>query len=84
MPIATTMTKLGGGGRVVIPADFRRQLGIEVGDQLIVRLEDNVICLITPDQAVKQAQNLVRKYVPKEDLLSEELIHDRKAEVLND
>ena len=32
--------KVGQGGRLVIPAEYRRALGIEVGDTVVLRLED--------------------------------------------
>jgi len=34
------MVTLGKAGRLVIPAEFRRELGLEDGDELILRLDD--------------------------------------------
>ena len=73
-------TKLAEGGRVVIPAEFRRALGIQVGDELIVRLEKGEIRLLTLDRAIAQAQEAVRRYVPAGTSLVEELLADRREE----
>lgn len=46
-----TTVKLGEGGRVVIPAEFRKALGIDVGDELILHMENGTIVLLTRKQA---------------------------------
>ncbi len=73
-------TKLGRGGRIVIPAEYRQALNLQDGDDVILRLKDGEIHLFTPDQALQQAQALVRRYVPPGRLLSEELIAERRLE----
>jgi AbrB family looped-hinge helix DNA binding protein len=73
-------TKLGRGGRIVIPAEYRQALNLQVGDDVILRLKDGEIRLFTPEQAIKHAQEVVRRYVPPGRLLSEELIAERRLE----
>ena len=73
-------TKLGEGGRIVIPAEYRQALNLHVGDEIILRLKDGEISLFTPGQALQQAQALVRYYLPPGRLLSEELIEERRLE----
>ena len=77
---ANNRTKLTEGGRVVIPAEFRRALGVQVGDELILRLENGELRLLTLDRAIAQAQEAVRKYVPAGRSLVDELIAERRAE----
>ncbi|WP_447974938.1 AbrB/MazE/SpoVT family DNA-binding domain-containing protein [Nitrospira sp. Kam-Ns4a] len=74
-------THLSQGGRVVIPADYREALGLKPGDDVMLFLEENEVRLITPHQAVKRAQSLVRQYVPPGRTLTEELLKDRRQEV---
>jgi bifunctional DNA-binding transcriptional regulator/antitoxin component of YhaV-PrlF toxin-antitoxin module len=74
------LTKLGEGGRLVIPAEYRKALGVEVGDDLVLVLEENDLRVSTPQEAIRRAQALVRKYVPEGRLLSDELIADRRRE----
>ncbi len=73
-------TKLGRGGRIVIPAEYRQALNLQVGDDVILRLKDGEIRLFTPEQALQHAQALVRRHVPPGRLLSEELIAERRLE----
>ena len=72
--------KLAEGGRVVIPAAYRKALGLHVGDEVILRLEEGEVRILTPRQAIKRAQGLVRYYVPEGQSLSDELIAERRAE----
>ncbi len=48
-------TKLTEGGRIVIPAEYRQALGLHVGDELILRLEDGEVRIFTARQAIKRA-----------------------------
>lgn len=73
-------TKLAEGGRIVIPAEYRQALGLQVGDEVVLRLEDGEVRVFTPRQAIKRAQELVRRYIPQGRSLSEELIAERRVE----
>lgn len=73
-------TKFGDGGRIVIPVEYRKALGIKPGDEVILSLEEDGLRILTPQQAVKRAQALVRQYVPETRYLSEELIQERREE----
>lgn len=74
-------TKIGKNGRMIIPAEFRRALGFKDGDEVILHLDEDGLRISTPAQAVSRAQALVRRYVPEQAGLSEELMADRRAEV---
>ncbi len=66
---------------MIIPAEFRRALGFEDGDEMIMHLGEDGLRISTPAQAISRAQSLVRRYVPEGADLSEELMADRRAEV---
>lgn len=68
------------GGRVVIPAEVRRELGLEIGDDLILQIENGELRLLTPREAVRRAQELVAQYVPRGESLVDVLIAERRAE----
>ena len=72
--------KIGFGGRVVLPAKFRSALGVEPGDEVVLVLDENEVRVLTPSEAVRRAQALVRKYVRPGVSLSRELLKERKAE----
>jgi AbrB family looped-hinge helix DNA binding protein len=73
-------TKICQGGRLVIPAAFRKALGLKPGDEVLLILEEGEIRLISKHQAIARAQTLVRRYVPEDRSLSEELIRERREE----
>lgn len=77
-------TKLGDGGRLVIPSRYRKALDLKPGDDLVLVLEEGEIRVVTARQAIRQAQALVRRYVPKGRSLSEELIQERREEDAGD
>lgn len=76
--------KLGENGRIVIPAAFRRQLGLEPGDSLVLRIEDDAVRIESRRAAVRAAQRILREKVPKGELLTERLFAMRRAERTND
>jgi AbrB family looped-hinge helix DNA binding protein len=79
-PIKTTMAA---GGKVVIPAEYRRALGLKPGDHVIMALEDDEIRIMTPDRSVRHAQSLVRSHVPEGRDMAEELVRERREEAAN-
>lgn len=74
------MTKLGEGGRLVIPADYRKALGVDTGDELVLILEENSLRVLTPKEGIRRAQALVRSYIPDGRRLSDELVEERRRE----
>jgi AbrB family looped-hinge helix DNA binding protein len=72
--------RLGENGRVVIPAAFRRRLGLKPGDPLILRLDDDRVMIESRRAAVRAAQRMIRELVPEGELLTERLFEMRRAE----
>ena len=68
------------GGRLVIPAAYRKALGLKPGDEVLLTLEDGEIRVVSTRQAIARAQTLLRRYVPEGRSLSEELIQERREE----
>jgi AbrB family looped-hinge helix DNA binding protein len=68
------------GGRVVIPAEVREQLGLKVGDRLVLRVEDGEIRLFTREQGIRKVQAWFAPYRKEGVSLSDELIAERRAE----
>ena len=73
-------TKLGENGEIVIPAEYLQVLELQFGDEVILRLEDGEILVVTSKQAIRKAQELVQQYLPEERSLSDELIAERRLE----
>ncbi len=71
-------TRVNENGRVVIPAAFRKAMGIKVGDEVVLRIEDNELRILTLKQRIERAQRLVRQHVKPGTSLVDELIADRR------
>lgn len=71
-------------GRVVIPAAFRKHLGIRVGDQLELRIEDDELRISTLRRNIHRAQRLVRKHINPNVSLVDELIAERRQAARDD
>lgn len=76
--IPETRLRVNENGRVVIPAAFRKALGIQAGDQVVLRMEDDELRITTPKRRLERAQRLVRKYVKPGVSLVDELIAERR------
>ena len=74
------VTKVSAGGRVVIPAGFRKALGIKPGDEVWVEMEEGALKLMTTEAARKWAQDSVCRLVPPGVSLADELIRERREE----
>jgi len=75
---AETRLRVNENGRVVIPAPFRKALGISPGDEVILRLEDDELRITTMKRRIERAQRHVRKYVKRGVSLVDELIAERR------
>jgi AbrB family looped-hinge helix DNA binding protein len=71
-------------GRVVIPASFRKALGINIGDEVVLRMEDDELRITTLKRRVERAQRLVRKHVKPGTSLADELIAERREAARNE
>lgn len=68
-------------GRIVIPAECRAAAGLKPGDDLLIEaVGEGELRLRTRSQALKEAQAIVARYVPKDRDLVAELIAERRAE----
>jgi len=73
-----TRTRVNENGRVVIPASFRKALGIKTGDELVLRLENDELRITTLRRRLEQVRRLVRKHVKPGTSLVDELIAERR------
>ena len=73
-------SKLNDNGRIVIPSEIRRKMGLRPGDTLLLRVEGNLL-VAEPQQArVRRVQESLSKLIPANRVLSDELIAERREE----
>ena len=78
MKVKERHTRINENGRVVIPASFRRALGIHPGETVVLRLENDELRITTLRQRLAKAQQLVRAHVPPTASLADEIIAERR------
>lgn len=89
MTVTTTATpkplkaraRVGAGGRIVIPAEIRRELGMQEGEPIVMRVENGELRIWTIGEAIRRVQERAKPYIVPGRLLSDELIAERRAEV---
>lgn len=73
--------KMSEGGRVVIPAEIRRALGLKEGDTVLFEQRDGEVLLTTRKAQIERARSIFRQYVPAGGpSVVDELIAERRAE----
>src|SRR5271169_3075184 len=70
--------------RVVTPAAFRKRLGIQVGDEVVLQIQDDELRITTLKRNIERAQRLVRKHVKPGTSLVDELIAERREAARNE
>jgi AbrB family looped-hinge helix DNA binding protein len=75
---AETRARVNENGRVVIPASFRKALGINVGDELVLRIKDDELRIMTLKRRLQRAQESVRRHIKPGRSLVDELIAERR------
>jgi AbrB family looped-hinge helix DNA binding protein len=74
-------SRIDSGGRVVLPAAFRRRLGLEPGDAIVMELRGDEVRLRSSSLALRRLQDrLASRERTGGTLVSEELLADRRSE----
>ena len=68
------------GGRLILPAEFRRQLDLKDGDTVVIEMDQDQLHIRSQKAAIRRLQETVARYVPEGVSLVDELIADRRAE----
>jgi AbrB family looped-hinge helix DNA binding protein len=73
-----TRARVNENGRVVIPASYRKALGINVGDEVLLRIENDELRISTLKRRLERARRRIRRYVRPGRLLADEFIAERR------
>ena len=68
------------GGRILIPAEFRRALGLAAGDSVELRMDAHGLRIRSLDGVVREAQERAVRWVSKGKSIVQDLIEERRRE----
>lgn len=69
------------GGRIVIPVELRKELGIEEGQLVVLARDGDEIKIATLGESIRKVQEYFVGLGPPDALWSEEVIRKRREEV---
>ncbi|MEQ1668080.1 MAG: AbrB/MazE/SpoVT family DNA-binding domain-containing protein [Sulfuriferula sp.] len=74
------------GGRIVIPAEMRLKMGVNIGDKVLLSWsdDDHELRIATRKQRLKNAVDLVKPYVPASESVVDALIRERRQAALDE
>lgn len=73
-------SRVNDNGRIVIPANIRKSMGLKPGDVVVMSLEDGVLRIESHLARIRRIQEEFKKFVTPGTLASDELIADRREE----
>ena len=73
-------TAIGPGGRVVIPAAYRKALEVDEGDYIVMQMDGDELRVVNDEKEFARVQEMIASYVPEGVSLADELIADRRRE----
>ena len=71
-------------GKVEIPSEVTTVMGWQVGEKLMVQVQDGEVRIFSQTQAVQRVQAWVKSFVVEGRSLSDELIAQRRQETLGE
>ncbi|HEX6032019.1 MAG TPA: AbrB/MazE/SpoVT family DNA-binding domain-containing protein [Tepidiformaceae bacterium] len=78
------ITRIGKGGRLVIPAEARKRLDLREGEKVMVEVRDGELRVYSVREGIRRAQEIVARYVPAGVSLVDELLRERREEAAHE
>lgn len=76
--------KLVKGGKISIPSIYRKSLNLKVGDEIVFNIHNNELTLTPIKASLQKARDIVNKYHPLGESLTDKLFAERKIEAANE
>ena len=73
-------TKIGAGGRIIIPSIVREKLRMSVGDEVIIHVKEEELYITTTEHALLKIREKVKKHNREKISLVDELLATRRME----
>jgi AbrB family looped-hinge helix DNA binding protein len=81
----TARAKVSESGRISLPAEFRKAMGLDHGGDVIVELHGRDLRIRTVDEVISHAQEITRKlFAGKPDVSVDSFIAERRREALKE
>lgn len=80
----STQIRINENGRIVIPFRFRRAMGIEPGDSVVLTLEGGVLHVEPQRARIRRIQDELKKFAKPGGLASDEVAKERREEAQNE
>jgi AbrB family looped-hinge helix DNA binding protein len=80
----TAKAKVTEGGRIVIPALMRKALGIKVGKNVTLVLDDQGLRVSTRESALRRIDELMKDKIDPNRSVVDEFIRERREEAANE
>ena len=72
--------RLSANGRIVIPAEIRKEMGIQPGETLMLEFKNKALTIETFEARIRRVQRSMRRYIQPGRSLADELIAERREE----
>jgi AbrB family looped-hinge helix DNA binding protein len=72
--------RLNENGRIVIPAEIRKSMGLKAGDMVVMTLEDGQLRIESQQVQVRKIQEEFKAFAKPGSRASDELVADRREE----
>lgn len=82
--MAAVRGRLVEGGRIIVPAAYRRAMGLTKGDTVLMELRGEELLVRPAKSALRRVQERLRPYASATESIVDELIADRRAEAARD
>ena len=76
----TARVTVGENGRLVLPAPFRKALGLAGAGQVVLTLEGDAVRVTSVRRRLMEARHRLRRFVPARQGMVDALIEERRAE----
>jgi AbrB family looped-hinge helix DNA binding protein len=80
MKIEGITARINQNGRIVIPAVIRKGMGLNLGDSVVMSLEEGVLRIESQKARIRRVQRSLKELIPADHVLSDELIAERREE----
>lgn len=82
--MAAAKGKIVEGGRIILPATFRRSMGLAKGDTVLIELHGEEVRIRPARSALRRLQKKLQEYAPDGESVADELIAERRQEAERD